>query len=119
VTWTALVNGLRPVAEQFLPDTATVRRATVTSGSGGVVLTWADYLTGVACRVSPLANQATEALGGTAGTTAVASWAITLPAGTDVTVKDRIVVNARTFEVARAGGRSYEVARRLVCREVT
>ncbi len=119
MTWTALVNGLRPVAEQFLPDTATVRRATVTSGSGGVVLTWADYLTGVACRVSPIATGASESLGAAAGTAAVSNWAITLPAGTDITVKDRVVVNARTFEVTRAGGRSYEVARRLICREVS
>src|SRR6185369_676579 len=98
MSFTVPLDGLRAVAEQFLPDTATVRRATATSGSGGVSNAWSNYLTGVPCRVSPLANQANEALGGNAGTTAVSSWVVTVPAETDVTVKDRIVVNGRTFE---------------------
>ena len=118
MTMLYFVNGLRPLAEQFLPDTCTVRRATATSGSGGVANAWSDYLTGIPCRVSPLANQANEALGGNAGTTAVSSWVVTVPAETDVTVKDRIVVGSRTFEVSRSGDRSYEVARRLICREI-
>jgi hypothetical protein len=38
---------------------------------------------------------------------------------TDVTVRDRLVVGARTFEVERVVGESYETARSCSCSEVT
>lgn len=112
------VDYLRSLSNQFLPDTCTVQRYTETSTGDGTSQSWTDHLTGVACRVSPLASGAAEALGADASLRAVAQWTVWLPAGTDVTVRDRIVYQTRVFEVARVGARSYEAIRECICREV-
>lgn len=113
------VDFLRSLSNQFLPDLCSIQRYTESSTGDGTAQTWSDLATGVACRVSPLASGASEALGADASLQAVAQWTIWLPAGTDVTVKDRIVFGTRTFEVARVGARSYEAVRECICREVT
>lgn len=118
MTFTLPIAALRTLSDQFLPDTCTIQRGTDTSSGDGTSTSWSDLATGVACRVSPLASSASEALGADQSLQAVAQWTIWLPAGTDVTVRDRIVYSGRTFEVARVGARSYEVSRELICREV-
>ncbi len=110
--------GLRALSDRYLPDVCAISRNTPTQSGDGQTDSWANVATGVACRVSPLASSAQESLGGAEAMSAVAQWTIWLPAGTDVTVKDRIVVGSRTFEVARVGARSYEVSREVLCREV-
>ena len=109
---------LRSLSNQFLPDTCSFQRYTETSTGDGTTQTWTELATGVACRVSPLASSASEALGADASLQAVAQWTIWLEAETDVTVRDRVIFDSRTFEVARVGARSYEVSRELICREV-
>lgn len=113
------VDFLRGIQAQYLPDTCTIQRVTETSTGDGVSSSWATHLAAVACRVSPLAASASEALGADASMQAVALWTVWLPALTDVTVKDRIVYGSRTFEIARVGARSYETVRELICREST
>lgn len=110
---------LRAVSNTFLPDLCTIQRYTETVTGDGTSQSWADLSTGVACRVSPLASGTGEALGADQSLQSVAQWTVWLPAGQDVTVRDRIVFGARTFEVARVGARSYETARECICREVT
>jgi hypothetical protein len=102
-----------------MPDTCTIQRYTETVTGDGTSQSWTDLATGVACRVSPLASGASEALGADASLQAVAQWTIRVPALTDVTVRDRIVYGSRTFEVARVGAKSYETDRELICREAT
>lgn len=119
MAFTVPVASLRALSDQFLPDTCTIQRGTETSSGDGTSVSWSDLATGVACRVSPLASGASEALGADQSLQAVAQWTVWLPAGQDVTVKDRVVYGSRTFEVARVGARSYEVIRELICREVT
>lgn len=109
---------LRSLSNQYLPDTCSISRNTPTQSGDGQADAWASVATGVACRVSPLASSAQEAIGGNDAMTATSQWTIWLPAATDVTVRDRIVVGSRTFEVNRVGARSYEVAREALCREV-
>lgn len=109
---------LRALSNEYLPDTCTISRYTETSTGDGTSQSWATVAS-AACRVSPLASGANEALGADQSMQAVSQWTIWLPAGTDVTVKDRVVVGARTFEVNRVGERSYEVSRELICREIT
>lgn len=113
--------GLRALASGTfaLPDTCTIQRYTETVTGDGTSQSWSDLATGVACRVSPLASGASEQLGADASLQAVAQWTIWLPAGQDVTVRDRVVYSGRSFEVARVGARSYEVVRETICREVT
>lgn len=112
------VDFLRSLQGQYLPDTCVIQRYTSASTGEGTTQTWADHLTGVACRVTPLASGATESLGADQSLRAVAQWVIWVPAETDVTVRDRVVYGSRTFEVARVGARSYETVRELVCREI-
>lgn len=109
---------LKTLSNGYLPDLCSIQRYTEVSSGDGTVVTWADHLTGVACRVSPLASSGTEALGADRSLQAVAQWTIWTPAGTDVTVRDRVIYGSRVFEVARVGARSYETIRELICREV-
>jgi hypothetical protein len=107
VTMPLPIDMLRTLQGQFQRDTCSVSRGTETVTGDGTAVTWAAIATGVPCRVSPDASLQS-----------VAQWTIWLPALQDVTVKDRIVFGARTFEIARVGARSYETVRELICREV-
>lgn len=110
--------GLRALSNAYLPDTCSIQRYTETVTGDGTSQSWSDLATGVACRVSPLASGTGEALGADQSLQSVAQWTVWVPAGQDVTVKDRIVFGSRTFEVARVGARSYEVVRECICREI-
>lgn len=112
---------LRDLQAQFLPDSCSILRGTETSTGDGSSMDWntPGVIATVACRVSPLAASANESMGAAGGLQAVAQWTVWLPAQTDVTVEDRIVYGARTFEIARVGARSFETARELICREIT
>lgn len=110
------LDSLRATAERFLPDTASIQRATVVSTGDGQATEWATVAT-VACRVSPLGNAAREALVA-GGIQADAQYVVTVPVGTDVTSADRLVVGSRTFEVVEPSERSYAVSLRLICREL-
>ena len=107
---------MRATLDASLPDTATVSRDTeVSDGAGGWTVTTATSGP-VACRVAPAGGREAVIAG---KLDSVAAWTITLPALTDVTAKDRIVVGARTFEVAAVlGPRSWEIARRVLCLEI-
>ena len=110
---------LRDLQTAYLPDTCVIQRGTAGTPSGdGTPVTWTNLAT-VACRVSIASQTGTEGLGGGDGLRAVNTWTIWLPALTDVTVQDRIVYGARTFEIVRVGARSYETVRECICREVT
>lgn len=111
--------GLQRLAESALPDTAAVSRPTDTNTADGVTRTFSTVAT-VACRVQPLGRSSgnTEVVGTRGGLQTADSWLLTLPAGTDVTVRDRLIVGARTFEIAEVLTRTYEVARITLCREV-
>lgn len=111
------VDFLRSLSNQFLPDSCSISRVTETPSGDGTSSSWSTVAT-VACRVSPLASGANEDLGADQSVTAVSQWTVWLPALTDVTVKDRIVVGSRTFEVNRVGERSYETVRECLCREI-
>jgi hypothetical protein len=82
-----------------LPDTADVLRETkADDGSGGHTLSWDVHAT-VPCRIAPFGRSV-----GTEGemVSAVQSqtvWTGTVPAGTDVTTKDRLLVGGRTFSI--------------------
>lgn len=102
-----------------MPDSATVSRPTDANTSDGVTRSYATSST-VACRVQPLGRSSgkTEIVGARGALQTADSWLVSLPAGTDVTVRDRLVVGTRTFEVAEVLTRTYEVARIALCREV-
>ena len=57
-------------------------------------------------------------MGANGATTAVGQRRIKLPAGQDVTVKDRIVAGGVTYEVVDVQSVSNEVETTAICREV-
>lgn len=108
---------MRATAEGVLPDTAQVQRRTLTpDGAGGHAESW-NTVAIVACRIAPSGQSLQEQVIAER-LTATSIWTITLPAETDVQPADRLLVDARTFEVVGVLARSEEIARRVVCVEV-
>ena len=119
------MSWLRGISNAFLPDLASIARYTQTSTADGVVEDWQTVASGIPCRVSPRGVTANEAVGAGAALRALSAWAVWVPFGTDVDVRDRLTVlgadraDGRTFEVSRVGERSYEAARECLCELVT
>lgn len=114
----AELTALRSTLTASLPGTASVSRATLTSdGMGGATETWAAVV-GAAARVSPSISGEDRIVGGK--DVSEAPWTVTLPQGTDVTVKDRITAGGMTLEVvATSGTRSFDTCVRCACVEVS
>jgi len=111
---------MRATLTESLPDTCQrSRNAPTSDGAGGTTDVWTTAAA-VACRISPLSRSDRLAeLQVADRIAAVNSWIITLPAGTDVTEKDRLLSGSRTFEVASVlGPRSWELAVRLLAQEI-
>ena len=109
---------LRTLADGFRPDTCVIQRNTQTQSGDGQADSWATIAT-VSCRVSRVGQGGNEQVGADASIQAVGQRRIKLPAGTDVTPRDRIVCNGVTYEVADVPKISYEVERMAICREVS
>ncbi len=114
---TADLTCMRSAVATTLPGTAIVQRSTQASdGMGGVTDTWANAGT-VAARVSPSGGGIEMIAGGEF--VASAPWVITVPAGTDVTERDRISYAGQAYEIIRTSSpQSYETCIRLQCNEV-
>lgn len=109
---------MRDSVEQTLPGTVTISRATGSSdGMGGQTQAWAAVGT-VSARVAPMGSGDEDILGAVLrGRT---GWMVTLPEGTDVTERDRVVYAGQTFEVLRTSSpMSYETCVRVQCVEVS
>lgn len=114
----AEIAEMKSVQNQAMAGTCVINRRTLASdGAGGYTETWAAVGT-VAGRVWPARESGAERLIADRITEADA-WVITVPQGTDVLAKDRIVEGGRTFEVMTAIVHTWETARRVVCVEVT
>jgi hypothetical protein len=117
-----LLDYLRSVQQIAMPDTAAILRYTEVNTPDGVEQGWQVVASGIPCRVDAHRMTAGELLGaGGAVLQSVSSWAVHLPALTDVTVKDRITVTftetgaTRTYEVSDVGEQSYETERDCAC----
>jgi len=110
------LTAIQAVQDAALPATATIRRLTRTSDSGGgYTLAWANIATGVACRAAmrsqplTLLNANQEAV--------LADWVVTLPAGTVVLTEDEIVTGGRTLVVVGPIVGPWATSLRLACVE--
>jgi hypothetical protein len=110
---------LRTLANRWLIDSCTIRRGTSTRTSAGTSVTWSDLATSVPCSLSPEGIDANERDGVRGGITSETNWRVRLPAGQDVTLRDRIVIGSRTFEVSGVEARTFEVRRSVLCVEIT
>jgi len=113
------LTATRDVAEDHLPDLATIKRATeVADGRGGQTQIWATVASNVKCRVM-IVRSVANVLGQLAAKEAeMATHLITFPAGTDVSDKDQVEVGSRIFRVKFVEKRSLEVTRRALCVEI-
>ena len=117
---TADLSCVQAAVVSTLPDTVIISRSTQTSdGMGGVNDTWANVGT-VAARVSPSSNASSrveQIVGGEF--LAAIPWVVTMPAGTNVNERDRLIYKTQTFEIHRTDTpRSYPTGVRAFCSEV-
>ena len=115
----AEIADMRAVQSDTLPDTVVIWRYTSSSDSmGGVTETWAAAGT-VSGRLSPAGRAGQEAIIAER-LTAAEPWVITVPQGTTVYERDRMVVGTRTFEIEYINEHAaWETARRCYGYEVT
>ena len=92
---------MRDTQEQAMPGTVYIlRMGTASNGMGGFTETWGTAST-VIGRVYPRRRLGMgETIGG-AQLLSVSDWFATLPYGTDITAKDRVKYDGRTWEITR------------------
>lgn len=113
--------GMRATELASLPDLCDVMRSTrQADGKGGQTTVWAAVTEDLLCRLSPNAQGAgNESVIG-AKLTAESDWVLTLAWDQLPTVKDRIRMGSRTFEIKGvAGPRSYQICLRVGLTEIT
>lgn len=96
---TADLTFMRDTQETAMPGTVVISRVTLVSdGQGGMYETWAGAGT-VTGRIYPQTSRTGgESLGGDSPHSHTTWWA-TLPVGTDVSPRDRLVYSGRSWEV--------------------
>jgi len=106
---------MRSLQERAMPNTIVIESRTLAAdGAGGYTETWAASGT-VSGRMAPRVLNAGEPVVG--GQPASQSyWFATLPHGTTVTERDRLVADGRSFEVVRVNtSEDYQTAVRCEC----
>lgn len=106
-------------SELNLPGVCQItRNTTAKTASGSTTDSWAVIAT-VACRVGRIGRESpTEALIADRVQTGT-PWRLTLPAGTSVIAKDRVLFGAATLEVVGAfTPTSDEIVRVAICQEI-
>lgn len=110
-------------AEELLPDVAVIERVSETSdGGGGFSESWSP-VGEHACRFDPYGKSTTKGSGGESGSAGErlddrTLNVVTFPAGTDVRLKDRLLIGSKTFEVTvvRSHG-NWELMKRVDVKE--
>lgn len=115
---TGQVAQFRTVANRFLTDTCSIQTYTAVSDSeGGQTDTWNTTQTGVPCRVSATGLTPDErALAGRVTTERL--YAATLPQGTTITNRDRIVWSGNTLEVISVAVETDQIVLRVLAVQV-
>jgi head-tail adaptor len=108
----AELAAMRAIQLQALPDTAIIQRYTSQSdGMGGYDQVWAAVGT-VAARLYPQnARSMAETTSGGSQVISETRWYVTLPYGTTITAKDRLLIDNRTWEIYEVNNNeSYQTA---------
>lgn len=108
----AELAAMREVETLAMPGTAyIVRYVLVPDGMGGNTQTWTTVGTCI-CDVWMMNLRDREAARG-GQVTSLTGWFITVPFGTDITAKDWVTINARTFQItAVPNGETWQTALR-------
>lgn len=116
----AEIAAMRDDLEDSMPDTCVIqRRSLTTDGQGGKTEAWAAAGT-VVCRLSPQGIGRGDETSRAERISGEEEWVVTLPALSDVTTTDRLVVLGVTYEpVGLRAVRSWELSRRVTCKRIT
>lgn len=112
------ITSMRDTADDALSGTAELqRKQTASDSGGGKTTTWATYAT-VAARLAPGSplRDAEPITGERISPDSI--WIVTLPAGTDITPADRILIGGKTLGVSEVADRTQEISRRVTAREI-
>ncbi len=113
------IAGTRSTASDALAGTAVVKtRQRVSDGGGGGTLAWVARGTFDARLGPQTAPENAEPITGNRDDVD-ADWVVTLPALTIVETTDRIEIQDYTLEVSAVYDRTWELTKRVVCKEVT
>lgn len=107
-------------AQLAMPDALTIRRVTLTTNNAGGYLPGGTTDTSVYGRVSPI-SRARSISEGDQNDRAMPNlrWLVTLPTGTDIAAKDKVIYGARTLEVEGvAASLTYEITVNATCSEI-
>ncbi len=111
------LGSIRREVNATLEDTCTIQRVTITrTADGAEVEAWTTLASAVPCRVAPSGYQTSEPVVG-GQQVQQATYIVTLQADTDITARDRILWNGRTFNVVSVVPRTLELARRVYVAE--
>jgi len=92
---------MQDTQEQAMPGTVVIERYTFTpDGTGMAYEAWTALGT-VIGRIYPVVRRGQAEITAGAQTTSLTRWVGTLPEGTDVLAKDRLLYDSRTWEVTQ------------------
>ena len=93
------ISEMRATQAAALPDRCTIQRQSAPGDSrGGQSVSYNDYALNVNCRLGRNAQSARPGVRGDRTETPI-PWVVTFAYNQDVLITDRIVIDARTFEV--------------------
>ena len=112
------LTAMQATAQLTLVTACTIQRKTSTSdGGGGFTDSWTALSTPNCC-IAPVPTRYEQTVTDSREEL-ISRWLITLPAGQDIRIEDRIVANGITYEVlAYAAPRSFEIERTVEVAEV-
>lgn len=108
------LTDMRAIADDFFPDTCTIRTPTQTVGAlGGLVLTFADTYTNVACRLDPQGRGSetivNEALEGKS------AWMLNIPFDQAIEITYKVVHDSLEYDIVRINDtHSFSTIRRAL-----
>lgn len=104
---------MRAVADNFFPDTCTIQTRTESVDAlGGVVISYSNTYTDVACRLDPQVSGADENVTNLA-LEAESWWMLNIPYNQAIDVEDRVIHDSKTYEVRQVmDTNSYRTIRR-------
>lgn len=111
------VRAMRATQENYLPDTVTIQRVTITMTTGGG---WTESYATLSTTCGRLGRQNTQPREGESGGRLKVEqlYDLTLPHDTTIAETDRVVIESRTYEINKITRPSNKTALRCVVSEV-
>lgn len=94
------LTSLKSAVEDHFPDTCIIQTVTESvDATGGVVHTWANTYTGIACRLDQGFGFGSENVND-AALEGKSIYDLSLPSAQAISLEDRVIFNSKTYDVA-------------------